>query len=250
MTIPPAPPDDNEPQDAAYWARISLFQVTRVPTGALNLNVEGRRVVGPLQGFGQMWQRTYRLHIPAVNMTPAEVMQIWKANFVQFLPPKNRFYPVAGAIDPGDVLLINADFSGMPISTGVMVLYADEESLTLMTPQGHPESGWNTFSVYTSDDELICQIQSIARANDPLYEFGFRLLGSSVQERIWAHVLKALEAHLQVEGQLSIDKVCVDPRVQWSEARNVWQNAALRTLLYTLGAPLRWLSRRLSRRKK
>ncbi len=250
MTIPPAPPGDNEPQDAAYWARISLFQVTRVPTGALNLNVEGRRVVGPLQGFGQMWQRTYRLHIPAVTMTSAEVMQIWKANFVQFLPTKNRFYPVAGAIDPGDVLLINADFSGMPISTGVMVLYADEESFTLMTPQGHPESGWNTFSVYMADDELICQIQSIARANDPLYEIGFRLLGSGVQERIWAHVLKALEAHLQVEGQLSIDKVCVDPRVQWSEARNVWQNAALRTLLYTLGAPLRWLSRRLSRRKK
>ena len=250
MTIPPAPPGDNEPQDAAYWARISLFQVTRVPTGALNLNVEGRRVVGPLQGFGQMWQRAYRLHIPAFNMTPAEVMQIWKANFVQFLPPKNRFYPVAGAIDPGDVLLINADFSGMPISTGVMVLYADEESLTLMTPQGHPESGWNTFSVYMADDELICQIQSIARANDPLYEFGFRLLGSSVQERIWAHVLKALEAHLQVEGQLSIDKVCVDPRVQWSEARNVWQNAALWTLLYTLAAPLRWLNKRLSRHKK
>jgi len=250
MTVPPAPPGDNEPQDAAYWAQVSLLQVTRVPTGALNLNVEGRRVVGPLQGFGQMWQKTYRLHIPTFNMTPAEVMQIWKANFVQFLPPKNRFYPVAGAIDPGDVLLINADFSGMPISTGVMVLYADEESLTLMTPQGHPESGWNTFSAYMADDGLVCQIQSIARANDPLYEIGFRLLGSSVQERIWVHVLKALEAHLQVEGQLSIDKVCVDPRVQWSEARNVWQNAALRTLLYTLGAPLRWLSRRLSRHKK
>ena len=130
------------------------------------------------------------------------------------------------------------------------MLYADEESFTLMTPQGHPESGWNTFSIYQADDELICQIQSIARANDPLYEIGFRLLGSGVQEGIWVHVLKALEAHLQVEGQLSIDKVCVDPRVQWSEARNVWQNAALWTLLYTLAVPLRWLNRLLSRRKK
>ncbi len=42
------PPSDNEPQDAAYWAQVSLLQVTRVPTGALNLNVEGRHVVGPL----------------------------------------------------------------------------------------------------------------------------------------------------------------------------------------------------------
>ena len=250
MSIPPARSDDNKPQDAAYWAQISLLQVTRVPTGALNLNVEGRRIVGPLQGFGQMWQKTYRLHLPASTMTPVEVMHIWKANFVKFLPPKNRFYPVAGAIDPGDVLLINADFSGMPISTGVIVLYADEESFTLMTPQGHPESGWNTFSVYTSDDELVCQIQSMARANDPLYEIGFRLLGTGVQEGIWIHVLKALAAHLQVEGQITTDKVCVDPRVQWAEIRNIWQNAAVRTLLYTLTAPLRWLNRRLSRRRK
>lgn len=250
MTIPPDRADENEPQDAAYWARLSLLQVTRVPTGALNLNVEGRRVVGPLQGFGQLWQKTYRLHLPAFTMTPVEVMQIWKANFVKFLPPKNRFYPVAGAIDPGDVLLINADFSGMPISTGVIVLYADEESFTLMTPQGHPESGWNTFSVYASDDELVCQIQSMARANDPLYEIGFRVLGSGVQEGIWIHVLKALAAHLQVEGQITTDKVCVDPRVQWAEIRNIWQNAAVRTLLYTLTAPVRWLKRRLSRRGK
>src|SRR5438045_9292946 len=108
-----------------------------------------------------MWQRTYRLHIPAVNMTPAEVMQIWKANFVQFLPPKNRFYPVAGAIDPGDVLLINADFSGMPISTGVMVLYADEESLTLMTPRDIPSragtpslSTWLTMGSFARSSRL------------------------------------------------------------------------------------------------
>jgi hypothetical protein len=89
----------------------------------------------------------------------------------------------------------------------------------------------------------------MARANDPIYEIGFRLLGTSVQEGIWIHVLKSLAAHLQVEGPITTDKVCVDPRVQWAETRNVWQNAALRTLLYTLAAPLRWLNRRLSRRR-
>ena len=30
----------------------------------------------------------------------------------------------------------------MKLSTGVMVLYADEESFTLMTPQGHMFAGW------------------------------------------------------------------------------------------------------------
>src|SRR5437764_13893872 len=99
-------PGDNGPQDAAYWAKVSLLQVTRVPTGAPNLNVEGRHVVGPLQGFGEMWQKTYRMHIPAFNMTSAEVMQIWKANFVKFPPPKNRSYPVGCALAPAAVLLI------------------------------------------------------------------------------------------------------------------------------------------------
>ena len=36
----------------------------------------------------------------------------------------------------------------MKLSTGVMVLYADEESFTLMTPQGHMFAGWITFSAH------------------------------------------------------------------------------------------------------
>ena len=34
----------------------------------------------------------------------------------------------------------------MKLSTGVMVLNADEESFTLMTPQGQMFAGWITFS--------------------------------------------------------------------------------------------------------
>ena len=37
---------------------------------------------------------------------------------------------------------------GMKVKTGVMVLYADEESFTLMTPEGHMFAGWITFSAY------------------------------------------------------------------------------------------------------
>jgi len=33
--------------------------------------------------------------------------------------------------------------------------------------------------------------------------------------------------------------ICVDRKRQWSNARNVWHNAGVRTALYTLGAPLR-----------
>lgn len=233
-----------EPQDAAYWARhVTSLQVGRVPTGALNLNVDGRQVVGPLQGFGQMWQKTYTVRLTGVAMTPAEVIKIWKTHFTRFQPAQNHFYPLAEDVEPGAILLINAELSGMPVSTGVMVLYADEESFTLMTPQGHPESGWITFSAEEDQGCVTCQIQSIARANDPLYELGFRLFGSHAQEQIWVHVLKSLAAYFSVEGQVQITKICVDTRVQWSEAKNIWQNAAIRTTLYMLASPYRWFAR-------
>ena len=242
---------NEQPRDAAYWARVtSTLRLSRVPSGALNLNVEGRHTIGPLQGFGQLWQKTYRVRLPNVDLTPAEVMRIWKENFVRFQPPQNRFYPVAGAVEPGDILLINAQVSGMPVSTGVMVLYSDDESFTLMTPEGHPESGWNTFSTSLEDGCIVCQIQSLARANDPLYELGFRLFGATAQERIWEHVLTALAAHFEVNGQVQTFKTCVDPHVQWGQARNIWRNAALWTVLYTLTAPLRWVGRLFSRRQR
>ncbi len=242
--------DDKEPQDALSWAQqVSLLQVSRVPTGALNLNVEGRQVVGPLQGFGQLWQKTYRLCLSNVTMTPAEVMLIWKTNFAQFQLAKNRFYPVVGSVEPGQIVLINATMSGMPLSTGVIVLYADDESFTLMTSQGHPESGWVTFSTSMEGESMVCLVQSFARANDPLYEIAFRLFASNVQERTWTHVLKSLAAYLHVDGQVEISKICLDPHLQWSEAKNIWQNAAARTLLYALSTPVRWLAQRLSGRQ-
>ncbi len=55
-----------EPRDAAYWAkRVERLEVTAVPDGASNVNVRGRREVGALQGFGQLWQKTYRVRLSA-----------------------------------------------------------------------------------------------------------------------------------------------------------------------------------------
>jgi hypothetical protein len=63
-----------EPRDAAYWARYAeTLKVAGVAEGATNINVEGRRAVGPLQGFGKMWQKTYRVRLPDADVTPVEV---------------------------------------------------------------------------------------------------------------------------------------------------------------------------------
>ncbi len=133
-------------------------------------------------------------------MTPEEAVQVWKERFPEFQPPNSRFYPSMAGVAPGEVLFISASVGGMPVHTGVRVIYADDESFTVMTPEGHPESGWNTFSAHADDDgTTVAQIQSLARANDPVYEIGFRIMGATEQERIWTHVLKSLVRPLRRE---------------------------------------------------
>jgi len=246
------PPTDQEheerpvrPRDAANWSQHgTTIQVAEVPAGAVNLNVDGRRVVGPLQGFGQLWQKTYRVRLVGADVTAAEVVQALKEHLPRFQPPQNRFFPSVAGVRPGEVMLINASLpGGMPVDTGVLVLYADEESFTLMTPQGHPESGWVTFSASAEDGTTVAQIQSMARANDPAYELGFRLIGARDQERIWTHVLASLATHFGVQASVELRKIVVDHRLQWSQARNIRYNALIRSVLYTIASPVRRVRR-------
>src|ERR671921_1218920 len=170
---PPQPQEkegEKQLRDTAFWAEpVETLMVSEAPAGAINLNVAGRRVMVPLQGFGQLWQKTYRVELSGADATPAEVVKIWKERFPEFQPPQNRFYPSMAGVNPGEVLLINATVGGMPVYTGVRVIYADDESFTVMTPEGHPESGWNTFSAFQDDDgSTVAQIQSLARRRPDL----------------------------------------------------------------------------------
>jgi hypothetical protein len=62
MNLIPTPSGDKKLRDEAYWAQpVSILKVGRTPTGALNLNVDGRQPISPLQGFGQLWQKTFQL---------------------------------------------------------------------------------------------------------------------------------------------------------------------------------------------
>jgi len=244
MSFPSAEPEEKNSREDAHWAHpVSRLKVGDVPAGAINLNVEGRQVVGPLQGFGQLWQKTYQVWLRDLNVTPQEVVRFWKENLPNLMPSNSRFYPSLSGVKPGEVVLINATLpgipGGMPVSTGVLILYADDEAFTVMTPQGHPESGFNTFSAYEEDDVTVAQIQSLARANDPIFEFGFRFMGGATQqEKIWHHVLTSIAAHYGVTGQVQMQKTCVDPKLQWSQAKNIWQNSVLRT---TINTPVRFI---------
>jgi hypothetical protein len=136
------------------------------------------------------------------------------------------------------------------ISTGIYVIYADEESFSFLTPEGHMFAGMNTFSAYEEDGATFAQIQALIRASDPLYELTFRLgVGHKMEDEFWLATIHNLAAHFGAQGTPSLEKVCVDSRLQWSEAKNIWQNAAIRTTFYTLGMPFRWIGRKVGGRK-
>jgi hypothetical protein len=232
-------------RDAAGWAKsVSQLTVSEVPEGALNLNVEGRRLTSPIQGFGKMWQKTYQVRLPSERVSAAEVISTWKERFPEFWPDGNRFYGPLTGIAPGEVALLNMTLPGrMKLSTGVMVLYADEESFTLMTPEGHMFAGWITFSATEVGDQTVAQAQVLMRASDPIFELGLTMGGHKQEDRFWQHTLSALAAHFQHEGEVDTQVVCVDRKRQWSRWRNLWQSSAIRSTLYTMGAPGRALKR-------
>ena len=123
-----------------------------------------------------------------------------------------------------------------------MVLYADDEMFTVTTPEGFPVSGWNTFSVYEEDNGVVARIQSLDRATDPIYEFGTLVMGGARrQEENWVYVLARLAERFGIKGQVQMHTTCLDPHRQWSEAKNIWKNAGVRTFFYKLAAPLRWM---------
>ena len=121
----------------------------------------------------------------------------------------------------------------------MLVLFADEESFTFMTPKGHMFAGWTTFSAYEEEGETLAQIEVLVRPNDPIYDLGFRMGASRAESKFWPLTLARLSAHFGVAEPVQTRVVCLDPRVQWSQFWNIWQHAAIRTFLYRMLTPLR-----------
>jgi hypothetical protein len=203
------------------------------------VNVGGRRLNGPQQGFGPLWQKTYKIAIPGIE--PATVISEWKANYGKFWPSHSRFNaPVAG-IMPGEVGNIQ---SMQVMSTGVMVLYADETSFAFMTPEGHPFAGWITFSSFDEDEQTFGQVQLLIRPSDPLWDVMFLFGFGKGEDMMWQHTLRALAAHFGVDAKPHTDLVKVDKKRLWNNAGNVRKNAAIGSAVHILAIPFRPLGRR------
>jgi hypothetical protein len=239
-----APGPDVKSGDRAdsNWSRpVDRLAMGAVPSSAININVDGRRLVGPVQGFGQLWQKRYEIRLAGADVTPEAVVATWKAEFGSFWPKGNRFYGPVTSLAPGEVALLNLDVPGrQTLSTGVMVIYADEESFTFMTPEGHMFAAWITFTAMREDGVIVPRIEVLLRANDPLYEVSMRLFLNKQENAFWMATLRNLAARFGVDAQATVDQTCVDRRRQWNHAGNIRHNAAIRSGLYRMTHPRIW----------
>lgn len=228
-------------RDLANWATmVRRLHVSEVPDGVDNINVDGRRVVGAIQGFGQLWQKTYRIRLEGAAVTPGEVIAVWKERFASFWPAGSRFHSPQGGLAPGVVVLLDQLLPGhLRLSSGVMILYADAVSFTVMSAEGMPFAGWNTFSAFEADGVTVAQVQLLMRADDPLYELAMVLFAHRMEDRHWQQTLHNLAGYFGVQAPVAYQTVRLDRRRQWSKTGNVWYNAAVRSALHTLAMRVR-----------
>lgn len=237
------------PRDKESWARPTDRLTTTAKSTGVD-TVTGKRVTGPIQGFGQMWQKTFKVRLDDVTMDPEAVVAHWKAGFPTFWPKGATFYAPLAGITPGEVALLEVPpVPGSPVkmSTGVMVLYADRESFTFMTPEGHALSAWITFSAFREDGVTVAQAQALERTSDPFIELTYILGANKMNDRFWEQTLENLALSLGVANpSVTSVKICVDKRRQWRYVRNLRHSPAVAMPLALLTAPARWFRRRRS----
>lgn len=197
------------------WAK----PVTEITGAAAHL--EGRKLTGPQQGFGPLWQKTYAIDIPGHE--PTAVVSVWKEHYGDFWPFHSRFNAPLAGIQPGEVGSIS---TMKTMSTGVIVMYADDTSFAFMTPEGHPFAGWITFSASASEDGSVAQIQLLIRPNDPIWDLGFTFGFGKGEDAMWRGVLKRLAEFHGATGRAREDHVKVDRKRIWSNSGN-WKRNAL-----------------------
>ena len=239
-------PTDPGPRSDANWAKpVDRLSASGV-AGARDDAVSGRRVSGPLQGFGQLWQKTFKAPLTGVDTTPEAVIAVWKDAFPTFWPKGQRFYAPLSGIKPGEVALLElSPVPGAPVklSTGVMVLYADDESFTFMTPEGHTLSAWITFSAYREGGVTTVQAQALERPSDPFDELAYLLGGNRMNNTFWRQTLENLARYVGVtEPVVETQIACIDKHRQWRHVGNLRNSATVRSARRTMTAPLRWIT--------
>ena len=210
--------------------------------------IDGVALNGPSEGFGPLWRKRYRVRLDGSPISPETVIATWRARFGDFWPEGNKFSTPLTRITPGDLAQIEIDVGGgATLSTGIAVLSADPTSFTLITPEGHIFAGVIAFSAFAEEGVTVAQSDVLMRASDPVFEVGMVLFGYRREDRFWAQTLAALAGSFGATATPTMEARCIDRHFQWSQAKNIRQNALLRSFIKRSTAPATRIAQRVHR---
>ena len=233
LSISASIPDPSPPLSG--WAKpVDRLSLAGIPVGVMNINVDGRRTSSPVQGFGRLWEKRYRLRLHDTDLDPRQIISLWRSEFPAFWPKGNDLFPSGNApIAPGTTALLNLTLpGGLVLATGLVVIYADDTSFSFMTVQGHMLSGWITFRCFRDNGSTFIQVHPLFRGSDPLMELGFRLGAAAQEDRFWHETLGNLARRLGTHGEVAQQNILVDSNIRWNRFANIRHSAAIRSTLY------------------
>lgn len=240
-------PPEREKGDVSE--RISPLISNPLPSGALRENVEGRKVMGPDDGFGTHWRKRFWIPLTGANVLPQELVTIWKDRYTEFWPKGSHLYQPPDGLQKGDVAA--ADLSvigGARIGTGIVVIDEQDTSFTFATLQGHMLAGTITFSGKDDAGVTVAQVEVDMRAGDPLYEIGMFLGGHQYENRFWQAGLVALGRYFGVTAEPEMSQECIDRLPRWRNAGNIVHNAFVHSGFYVVSRPIKRLVNRIRSR--
>ncbi len=243
---PQHPPDHQSDEDPE---RISALISEPLPREALSVNVEGRRVTGPDDGFGKLWHKQFWIRLEGATVTPSELIEVWNAKYTEFWPKGSHLYQPPDGLDEGDVAAADlAMIGGTRVGTGIVVTDVSDTSFTFATLEGHTLSGTITFSGKDDAGVTVAHVDVVMRAADPIYEIGMPLGGHHHENKFWEASLVALARHFGVESEPKSQIECLDTGRKWRNTTNVVHNAFLHTAFYLVARsarrPVTWLRSR------
>jgi hypothetical protein len=184
-----------------------------------------RNVTGPEEGFGPLWSKTYAVQLNRPELSPAEVIKQWKANFSKFWPNGNYFFEPLTGLSQGDIALVQSEVvGGLTLSTGLVVVQDNPHSFTLLTAKGHVFTGKITFLAREVANGTVAEVRLLMRSADPLIELAMLTVGHDMEDTFWYTTLTNLARYFGIRSRVGRKVVCLNPGINWRRASNIAYN--------------------------
>jgi hypothetical protein len=181
-----------------------------IPTETI---VDGGEGVQALDdGQGDMFRRRYRTRIEAARYSASELIAFVAADPNRVAPSEFATFQktrgAEGAMAIGDEYVVR--MAG-PWDGPVRVSEREHQSFKLLTLDGHLEAGQIEFRAAERDDQIVFEIESLARSRDRLTDFLYDRLRISkeVQLHMWT---STLERVVELSGGTMVNGIEIHTR--------------------------------------